>query len=305
MRLLVLPQNRLQKLPVLLLLLLCLLCACQEQTLPPGTVASVNGELISLHSVQALLDSRSAALGITHRPSVTDMQASYREALAILIAHTLVRQELAEKGLGVSENEMEEAIDQIRDEFDGLADFLAEASLREDEWRQLMRDHLALRIFTERELLPSIKISLSEVQAYYTEHEKDFSLPENGLVCYAAADSREALEAWCGSLNDSEFSPGPLAHCMRQPLSENTPPWELKKIRQRTCGKILEQDGQWRTVAIREKAPASQPRLSEIYGLIENILIEQKKLAAFNEWLEKKMAAASILGSPWLFPASQ
>ena len=60
--------------------LLCcclLLAACLESRLPEGVVATVNSEPIHLRTVQALLDSRSAALGTLQRPSLENMKRQY------------------------------------------------------------------------------------------------------------------------------------------------------------------------------------------------------------------------------------
>lgn len=282
-----------------------LLSGCTEHELPPGTVASVNGELISLHSLQTLLDSRSAALGIQSRVSVAEMQQNYRQALAILIAHTLVRQELAARNMEVSEKELNDAINQIKDDFgeESLSGFLAEAALREEEWRQLMRDHLALKTFTERILQPSIKISLDELRSFYEEHKKEFELPPSALVCYAASDSKSALEAWCRALADREFEPAPMGHCQEVPIADLPLPWqgELTKLKSRSCGKIIEQENQWRVAGIIDKYNARLPELAEVFPIVENAILEQKKLAAFEKWLENKIAKARILGAPALF----
>lgn len=287
------------------LIMALFLCSCDQPSLPPGTIASVNGEPISLRSVQALLDSRSAALGIPPRPSVGEMQQNYRHTLGILIAHTLVRQNLAEHGLEVSERQLDEAVNQVRADFgdEEFSDYLASASLREEEWRLLVRDHLALQVFAERILLPSIKIPLSEIRSYYDEHEAEFALPESVLVCHAASEKREAVDIWCSNLAHAAFEPGPLAQCVEIAVNDVPTPWQadLKKIKPRECGQIVEQEGQWRALGLLQKNSPKKLPLSEVYGLIENILLEQKKAAAFEKWLEQEMAKAAILAKPELF----
>lgn len=289
-----------------LFLISFLLCACGPD-FPPGTIASVNGEPIHLHYAQALMDSRSSALGIPPRPSVSEMRRNYRDALAILIAHALVRQELAERGLAVSDKDVDEAINGINRDFgdESLADFLADASLRQDEWRRLMRDHIGLEIFTDEILLPAIRIPLAEVRAYYEEHKRDFSLPENSLVCFAGGESRDAVAAWCENAGKKDFEPGPMAQCMEVTAREIPEAWEddFKKLRPGACGKIIEEGGQWRAIALLARNPAKNLPLSEAYPLIESILIDQKKSAAFDAWLEKKINSSRILVNPEIFPA--
>ncbi len=109
--------------------LLCcclLLAACLESRLPEGVVATVNNEPIHLRTVQTLLDSRSAALGTLQRPSLEKMKGRYGEALGTLIIHALVRQELERLQIPVGEAAMEQAVAQVRGDYDsdGLSRFL-------------------------------------------------------------------------------------------------------------------------------------------------------------------------------------
>ena len=146
-------------------LALCLLLGgCFESRLPDGVVASINGEPIQLSAVQALMDSRSSSLGIPHRPSLTAMKSRYGGALGTLIVHTLVRQDLERRGMAVTDAALEHAVDQVREDFGpgGLEQFLTASSLREADWKALMRDHLAMEVFRKRVLLPAIQVSMDE-----------------------------------------------------------------------------------------------------------------------------------------------
>lgn len=290
---------------LLLIFMVALTCGCELETPPQGTVARVNGEDIHLHSVQALLDSRSAALGIPTSPSVSEMQKRYGQALSTLIVHTLVRQDLAKHGMGITDDDVDKAVQRIKNDYtaNSLENFLAEAYLREDEWRQLMRDHLAIETFTNRLLLPSIHISLDEVRNYYKKHEQEFKLPDTWRICMKTAPQRAEVEKWCKLL-----PPDPLladsVQCITATEKEVPVQWqnEIKKLKSNCCGKILEEEGQWRAVAVMGKVAGGQRKLSEIYALIEKILIDEKRNTAFASWLEQKLAHADIRVAPGIFP---
>lgn len=284
------------------------LTACEEKAPPPGTVASVNGEHISLHSVQTLMDSRSVALGIPATPSVAEMQERYSNALAVLIAYTLVRQDLASKGIEVSPKEVDEAIAKIKTDYgEGkLEEFLAQAYLREDDWRRLMRDYLSLEVFTKRVLMPSIRISLDEMRDYYQKHVGDLKTPENWQICLYAGESREDVEAWCKALSPETGSDA-QTECLAVPTADVPTPWqtEIRKMKPLTCGKILEVDEEWRTVALIAKNAAKTRKLAELYPIIEKTLQKQKLAGAFTDWLTDKLAHADVKTSPELFRQSK
>lgn len=310
---------------LLCLLGLCLmLAACIEKKLPDGIVATINGEAIRLSSVQALMDSRSASLGIPHRPSLETMKTRYGNALSTLVIHTLARQELARQGLAVSDAELEQAIDEVRADFGpgGLEQFLTDASVREADWKDLMRDHLAMELFQKRVLLPSAKVSLDEARAYYARHKADFALPSYLDVCLASAPQKEMLAAYCRAFSagvkaraeeaaKAEFASlsgaaaeesGVLAQCLEVQRAETPPAWrkELETLAPGACGQMRQQDGEWRVVALAGRQAGRALELAEAYPLIESILLEEKKSAAFAQWLEKSIARSTIMVAPEL-----
>ncbi|MDO5483879.1 MAG: SurA N-terminal domain-containing protein, partial [Desulfovibrionaceae bacterium] len=128
---------------MLLLLFACclLLVSCLESRLPEGVVATVNGEAIHLRTVQALLDSRSGALGMLRRPTLANLKHLYGDALGTLIVQALVRQELGRRHLQVSDAELREAVDEVRKDYgqEEFAAHLTELSLDELQWEYLMR----------------------------------------------------------------------------------------------------------------------------------------------------------------------
>lgn len=278
------------------------LWACEEKQPVPGTLAQVNGEAIHLKDVQALVDSRTSAMGLEPRPSVTELQKTYGQAAAILIVHALVRQELAARGLAVSDDELDETITAIKRDYgeDGAGQFLDETPLREDEWRELVRDHLSLRMFQDRILLPSIHVSLDEIRAAHEAHKEQLRQPELWNVCLKAAPEKAEVENWCTRPYPEIAGP---ENCISMSAREIPDPWgkELKKIAVPGCGRILEQEGQWRTVAVLGRTEARLPAMAEIYPLLERIVLEEKKNAAFETWLANKLAASTVRTLPGLF----
>lgn len=286
-----------------LMLALCF-CACKEQAPPAGVVATVNGEPVYLHSLQTLLDSRTAALGIPPRPSLDEMRNNYAQALSVLITHALVRQELEQKGISLHESDYAALMDDINRDFSGesLDGVLDDSSIRKDDWQQLVRDYLALETFRRQVLLPGIKTDLDEVKAYYRQHEADFLVPASMNVCFVSSEKKEEVENICASAAKAAASDNPAVQCMDADAGELPAPWQndAKNMKLFDCGKISEQYGAWRSMFVTRKDRERLAPLAEVYPLIDNILLAQKKDAAFDKWLESRIAASDIKVSPEL-----
>lgn len=287
---------------LLVFYLFWVLGACVDENLPTGVIATVNGEPITLHAVQNLLDSRSAGLGLQSDTTFEEIRRNYGKGLAVLIANTLVRQELESRGIAPSEQDLDLAIERISSDYgeQSLEDTLEDNALRLEDWRQLMRDHLALEVFRNQILLPTIKIEYQEIKNYYQDHKKDFILPETVRVCFLSASQREEIQDWCSKIKNHDFLDDSVAQCVEVTLKEIPQPWnrEIKNLKPMNCGIIRDEEGEWQSVALLEKRPERLPELSEVYPLVEKILLEPRQTAAFEQWLEHKSATARVLVAP-------
>lgn len=279
-----------------------LLLGCGDENLPPGIIASVNDEPVKLHSLQTLLDSRSTFLNLNTDTSFDELRKNYANALGILIANTLVRQELAERGLEPTENELKQTIERIVSDMgeENLESFLEEELLNANDWKEMVKDHLALEIFRNRILLPAIKIEFSEVKGYYQQHQKEFMLPERVKACFLTSENRQEIIDWCADVPQRNYLTDSIAQCVEVKLDEIPQQWnkELKNLKPNACGKIHEEGGEWQSVALLEHQPARIPELPEVYAVVEKILIEPKQTAAFDQWLENKIKSSTILVAP-------
>ena len=285
-----------------------LLCACFEARLPEGVVATVNGEPIYLRTVQALLDSRSAALGTLQRPSLENMKRQYGDALGTLIIYTLVRQDLRDLQIPVTDAALEAAVATIREDYggeEGLARFLADESLDENEWRVLMRDHLAMQSFEKRILLPGIRISLNDVRSYYKEHEAEFALPEILDVCLISSLESQPVQTFCSAFAsghpvEKEPSANLMVQCQEISAAQLPPAWRKKteKLAPGQCAAPVQEDGRWYGLALKGRNAAHTMGVAEAYPLIESILQQQRKDAAFESWLTTALGRAKVRVNP-------
>ena len=278
-----------------------LLAACYEARLPDGVVATVNGEAITLRRLQTLLDSRSPSMGAMRTPSLENMRREYGEALGTLIIYALVRQDLQRLQMAVSPATLEAAVKEVKNDYgggDGLDKFLAEESLDSAEWRALLLDHLSLLAFEKKVLASGIRISLPELRDYYLTHEDDFKMPETLRVCLISAETRKDVEGFCavfpGAMGDARKKV--QLQCLNVRASDLPQSWQkaAAALKPGQCAPPRQEDGLWRGLALVENRPPTQMNLAETYPIVESVLREQKMAEAFEDWLEKSLAAATI-----------
>lgn len=289
---------------IYILILLFLMSACKEQPPPAGVIATVNGEPIYLHSLETLLDSRSSAHGQSTLSAMEDMQKAYTQAFSVLLTHTLVRQELEQRGIKLDDSQQEELINDLNSEIGegGLDGFLMEASIRKDDWQELMRDFVALETFRNQVLLPQIKINLDEIRSYYESKKADFKLPAYVRACFLNAATKNELEALCKGITDRKLPKAPLIQCTDLEPEFLPSPWreEQAQLKLNECAKFHKEDEMWQSILILARYPATSPNIAELYPLLEKTLLEQKQQLAFDKWLEEKIAASSIQVVPEL-----
>lgn len=285
--------------------LLCAFCvagaSCYESSAPAGVIAKVNGENIYLHSLQMLMDSRSGSLGIAHGPSLDDMQKNYMSALAIIIAQTLARQELAQKGINPDGPEYDHFRGSLDEDFnaESLDEVLNSASLRRDDWENLVKNSHAMEIFKTRVLQPSIRIGLDEIKHYYSEHKADFTLPELYNICLASSPDRENLRKWCAAKGNAPDAKDVRIQCLDTEGNELPDNFRgVKNLEPGQCSSLKEENDLWLGLMMRDKMPVRKVPLAEAYVMIENILLAQKQTEEFENWLAGKIASSNIEVAP-------
>jgi hypothetical protein len=286
-------------------LLFCsVLCACLQTRLPEGVLAVVNGEPIYLRTVQALLDGHASAGGTWETRSLKIMKSRYGEALGTLIVNALVRQELARRDMAVTDGDVAEALDKVRSDYGGQEDFnlvLAEKSLNETEWLNLLRDHLSVRRFEKNILLPGIRVGADDVRAYYREHEDSFRLPEIYDVCLASSDKKEYLEVYGRAFAETAaFPSGVAGQCLSVALKDIPPEWRktLPELAAGACSGATARGSSWEMLCLKRRLPAGIAGIAGVYAFIERQLLESRRQAVFERWLETCLAGADIRVSP-------
>ena len=275
--------------------------------LPPGAIALVNGQPITLRMVEARHDADGGLPAVAQNPSVELLQQQYGAILAELIVQELVAQELERLGLGVTEEDVDRALLAVRNDYPGTSfgeNLLAE-HIDEKTWRSLLRYTVALPRFSEQILRPKIRLETAEVEAWYVEHAAEFFVPAQfellsltSLTQKPLAEARERLLAG-GTVREL-----PEVHAQHIALRPAQLPevWqdELSKLGVGKATRIREVNGMFQFVVLEARNPARRMSPVEAYPRIEQALVERKMETLFTAWLEAATAEASVKVAPQL-----
>ena len=144
----------------------------------PAVVARVNGEDIPRSDLErAALEVETRAGG----PVPADQRAEiYRELLEHLIAFRLLAQEAAAREIAVSDAEITEQVNTLKQQVNDEAAFarmLAERSLSEGDLRAETRTELAVSKLLRQEAATRAPVSESTLQEYIETHPEEFEQP--------------------------------------------------------------------------------------------------------------------------------
>ena len=300
--------------PHVLLVCLFWLCVvplatgCSRDALPSGTVATVNGQPISLrqlNAAQAL--SYFQNVRASSELSVDALRKQYGITLASLIIYSLVSQELREIGLDVPPERMRAEEARIRADYPGgeFEQSLLEGQMDIQTWREFLHNQLALELFAEKVLSRDIEPSLQEVQAYYAQHEQEFSYPVSlslRIISGVAQDQVEIARAALLNASAALLPPGILEQKTVMPKASVPDEW-LKDVEVLKTGEISpvrKMQFQYQAVQVLEVLPANHMGVVEAYPLIERALVAEKTDEKYALWIEQAVQKADIRVSVYL-----
>ncbi len=277
-----------------------LVYAFVQNGLPPGVVATVNGTTILLEDVEALHDTTGNILVFQEKPEVQSLQEQYSNSLYTLIVYTLMLQELEKLGYHVTEKEIMQAEEEVKQDYLG-EDF--EKSLQEEyldlnTWRKLMKQRLVYQKFQKHVLRPQIVLSYEDIEAYYNEHYNEFFIPEKvEIIWFQDTNSQniscqDTLISGAKQPKEGELM---LVDINRLPEKMRA---DLMKINPGECTPCRKEGEVFQCALLKNRYLKHQASIVEAYPRIELILLEDKLEKAYSDWLEKMLSNAKICVRP-------
>lgn len=278
----------------------------------PEIVARVNGKAVTrgeLHRAEADLLALGGLQG--KGDEAPDDEELERLAVRQLIQRHLMLQEAVRQNLSVSEDELDEALIELRGRFADLQDFgawMQERGLDDRSLMETLRGDLLMRRVMAG-LVEGSRPSDEEVREYYDAHKDDLVVGEEVQLRIIAVDSKKAAEAVLIALRNGEsfellarkLSLGALAseggdagwvdpRSLPLPLQEAV--GRLKKGE--AYGPLEKNPNELLIVALAGRRPVYPKRLDQARVEIERRLLPSTQREAVHEWLTNQEKKATI-----------
>ncbi len=145
-------------------------------------VAIVNNDIVLLSDIDKALVPYKMNIMQQHLPEETEknvLAQARNEILAGLINEKLGRQQAADLGIIVSDQEVTEALDQMKQSMlysdDAFQSYLSEIGQTVDEYRENVKNQLIKNKLLSHEVKSKIVVTREEVEHYYQDHPEEFA----------------------------------------------------------------------------------------------------------------------------------
>lgn len=304
------------------LLILCvatltlLFAGCRDKTASP-VLARVNDQPILL---QAFLQEFDASLRNQDPISPAQRLDLQRKFMATLVDRMVLEQEAAQRGITLSEGEIDAALDEIRGQYpEGeFAQRLAAEGVTLAQWRQGLAQRLLSQKLLREVVAGRAVVSDEEVAAYYEENLVEFAHPAQvrarQIVVATEDEARQALarlrqgEDFAVVARDVSLSPdsadgGDLGWFGR---GEMPPEFDavVFSLRPGRTSEVVQTPYGWHLFRLEERRRAAQQSLEEVADMIRQRLVAQREDSIYQAWLSDVRARA-VIDIDWSLLARQ
>jgi len=280
-----------------------------------NVVAKVNGETISTDTLNQQLEQLKKQYpnmftGADGEGRLLDFK---QRLLDNIVNQKLVEQAAKDKGIKVSDADVQKQIDQLRAGFKDQAQFdaaLKSAGMTVDGLKTQIRNQLVTQKLIES-LSASSKVSDSDIQAYYDKNKDQFlqkaakkasqilfkpedkATAEKVLAQVKAGDDFGALAKKYSVDTASASKGGDLGY----PTSAYVPEFQaaLDKLKKgQTTSALVQTPFGWHIIRVTDERSAVQQPLAEVKTQIEQIIVQQRKADAYQTFLADLRKTAKI-----------
>ena len=168
---------------VIIVMILFAMQACkkEEAKLPEGTIAAVNGAVITQKDLDAELSMAQQQFANQGQPNDEQLAEIKEDVLEGLIARKVLYQESQKKGIEVDDTTIDNSLAKMKKQFPKEGDFkdmLEKMHLTEDSLKSQLREGMAIQQLVDKEVISNIAISDKDTKDYYDKNTDLFKQPE-------------------------------------------------------------------------------------------------------------------------------
>jgi len=167
--------------PVVIMALLAMqACKKEEVKFPEGTIAAVNGAVITQEDLDAELSMAQQQFANQGQPNDEQLAEIKKNLFEGLITREILYQESQKKGMEVDEATIDERLASMKKQFPKEDDFkgmLEKMHLTEDALKSQLRKGMAIQELIDQEVASNLKISDKDTKDYYDGHMDLFKQP--------------------------------------------------------------------------------------------------------------------------------
>lgn len=279
-----------------------------------NVAARVNGEEISVDELNKQVDQLKKQYpqmfeGADGEGRLLDFK---QRLLDNLINQKLVAQAANDKGIEVSDADIEKQIKQLKAGFQDEEQFeqaISSAGMTTDSLESQIREQLLTQKLIES-LAADDKASAEEVKAYYEKNKSQFFQKEAkraSHILFKPEDEKLAKQALKELEEGGEFSSLAKKYSVDTataakggdlgwPSTPFVPEFQeaLDKLKVGETSKLVKSPYGWHIITVTDERDGSQQKLDEVREQIEQILVQQRRADAYQQFLDKLRKEADI-----------
>jgi parvulin-like peptidyl-prolyl isomerase len=278
--------------------------------------AIVNGEEISTAELDAQVDRlmEQSPQMFEGEEGASRLVEFKKQLLDNMINNVLIRQAAEERGIAVSDEEIDAQIEDLKAGFPSEEEFntaLADANLTLDDLKQQLRDQLATQRLME-ELVGDAEVTDEEIAAYYEENQATFeeqAAVRASHILFDKEDKATAEEVLAEVNAGGDFAalatehskdPGSAAQGGDLGWSDPARPFvtefqeALDALEVGEVSVLVESEYGWHIIKVNEEREQRTKPLEEVRDQIEQAVLQQRNIEAYQAFLEEVRADAEI-----------
>ncbi|MDE7468899.1 MAG: SurA N-terminal domain-containing protein [Desulfovibrionaceae bacterium] len=282
-----------------------IIISCSNQTTPSGIVAVVNGSYITLNELRNRYDIQTMHISEFTTPPIDSLHREYTETLLEMIVELAVEQELNKNKIELSDDMVEQAVQDIQRGYsdEEFSQMLAERYIDFDSWKKQIRAGVIENLYIKHILSNDVSANSGEIQAFYDSNPSLFVVDYKISGLLLTSKDKDVLEKAIEALEKgvskervaTEFEPLTIEKISAD--FSNIPFYhidEVTKIGLKKATAIEERGGIYSAIFVENRVKQSKLSLEEAWNMAQNYVIESKAKALYATAVEGILKRSSI-----------